>query len=466
MQDLFARARRRYPDLSSRDPSGSALHAVLRDHLETFLAERERADAPLPRFVTDELRGVLDCGVLAKGCAHFRCERCGLDRVVALSCKGRGFCPRCCGRRMNETARHLAERVFPEVRTRQWVLSFPFQLRWALAFHHALVLDLARITYEEIARRYRRLARDSGLRLPRAGAFFVMQRFGSDLRLNVHLHALFLDGTFGEDGAFFTAPAPSPKEVEQILARIVARANKLLEERQDALENIDDGERSLAQTHGEATSSRGTAKLGPDDGHDGQTLLPTRRKARVDGFDLDAEVAVAAHDRERREGLLRYFLRPPLSHDRLRYLPSEAGGLVILQLKKPWQDRTTHVELTPSAFLMRLASLVPRPRKNTSLYFGVLAAHAKDRNNIVPKPRREATRKQDASWAALMKHSFGLDVLGCPKPGCKGRLTLVAVLFDRAEVKRLLQCLRIFSDPIPVRTARDPPDLWTEAYDF
>ena len=95
MQELFARARRRYPDLSPRDPSGSALHAVLRDHLETFLAERERADAPLPRFVTDELRGVLDCGVLAKGCAHFRCERCGLDRVVALSCKGRGFCPRC-----------------------------------------------------------------------------------------------------------------------------------------------------------------------------------------------------------------------------------------------------------------------------------------------------------------------------------------------------------------------------------
>ena len=96
----------------------------------------------------------------------------------------------------------------------------------------------------------------------------------------------------------------------------------------------------------------------------------------------------------------------------------------------------------------------------------LLGARAKDRNNIVPKPRREATRKQDASWAALMKHSFGLDVLGCPKPGCKGRLTLVAVVFDHAEVKRLLQHLRLFSEPIPVRRARDPPELWTEAYDF
>ena len=72
--------------------------------------------------------------------------------------------------------------------------------------------------------------------------------------------------------------------------------------------------------------------------------------------------------------------------------------------------------------------------------------------------------------AALVQsfHAFpvGLDVLGCPTAGCKGRLTLVAVIFDHAEVKRLLQCLRMFSEPIPVRRARDPPELWTEAYDF
>ena len=465
MGELSQRGRRGCPDLSPRDPSGSALHAVLRDHLATFLAERERADAPLPRFVTDELRGALDCGVLAKGCAHFRCERCGLDRVVALSCKGRGFCPRCSGRQMNETARHLVERVFPEVRTRQWVLSFPFQLRWALAFHHELMLSLARITHAEVHRRYLRLARDECLQAPRGGAFFVIQRFGSDLRLNVHLHALFLDGAFGQDDAFFTAPAPSPSEVEQVLARIVTRATKLLEARADALSLTDD-EPALAHAHREATSGRGAIKHAPDDELDGQVLLPTRRKARIDGFDLDAEVAVAAHDHERREGLLRDFLRPPLSHDRLRYLPAHSGGAVILQLKKPWQDRTTHVELTPSAFLTRLASLVPRPRKNTSLYFGVLAGNAKRRKKLVRKTERRAIRTEDASWAALMKHSFGLDVLGCPRPGCKGRLALVAVIFDRAEVKRLLGHLRLFTEPIPVQSARDPPDLWTEAYDF
>lgn len=246
----------------------------------------------------------------------------------------------------------------------------------------------------------------------------------------------------------------------------MARANKTLQERQGVLSDIGDDERSLAAAHGEATTSRGTTKLRPDDELDGQLILPTRRKARIEDFDLDAEVAIAAQDRERREALLRYFLRPPVSHERLRYLPSKAGGAVILQLKKRWRHRTTHVELTPSAFIARLASLVPRPKKNTSLYFGVLAAHAKSRKQIIPKPKREATRKEDSSWAALMKHSFGLDVLGCPTAACKGRLTLVAVIFDHAEVKGLLQHLWMFEGPIPVHRARDPPELWTEAYDF
>lgn len=421
----------------------------------------------------DELRGALDCGVLQKGCAHFHCEGCGLERVVALSCKGRGFCPRCCGRRMSATARDLAERVFPDVRTRQWVLSFPFQLRWALAFHHDLALELVRITRSEIDRRYRRLAREAGLSDPRGGAFFAIQRFGSDLRLNLHFHALFLDGAYGRDArgreVFFTAPAPTPAEVEAILARIAPRVTALLEAREGSLDDVDEHERSLAQACGLAATSRGTTKHapdggGPDDELAGQVILPTRRKARIDGFDLDAEVAIAAHDRDGREALLRYFLRPPLSLDRLRYLPAAEHGRVILALKKPWHDRTTHVEMTPDAFLGRLASLVPRPRKNTTLYYGVLAGNARGRKSIVPAAPPRKKRHEDHTWAKLMRHSFGLDVLGCPK--CKGRLKLVAILHDRAEVRRLLQSLSLWSDPIPIRPARAPPDELPDGFDF
>src|SRR5690606_5553295 len=103
-------------------------------------------------------------------------------------------------RRMTERSRHLAERVFPAgVRVRQWVLSLPFDLRVRTAFDHELVRALARITTDAIEERYRRIAEQAGLRQPRGGSVVIVQRFSSDLRLNLHLHGLSLDGAYGED---------------------------------------------------------------------------------------------------------------------------------------------------------------------------------------------------------------------------------------------------------------------------
>ena len=131
-------------DTSPLDPQRRSLHAILRRHLPTFLRAH-----PLPAFVRDELTGYLDYGVLARGCARYRCDGCGHERVTALSCKGRGFCHRkaysqlaigpvgrCIGRRMTAGARDLVSRVLPRVPVRQWVLSLPFALRVRLAFDH------------------------------------------------------------------------------------------------------------------------------------------------------------------------------------------------------------------------------------------------------------------------------------------------------------------------------------------
>ncbi|MEO6095403.1 MAG: transposase zinc-binding domain-containing protein [Fibrobacteria bacterium] len=63
-----------------------------------------RAGGCLPKFVTGELQGFLRCGILAYGFAHMPCDSCRKRHLVAFSCKGRGFCPSCMGRRMNEGA--------------------------------------------------------------------------------------------------------------------------------------------------------------------------------------------------------------------------------------------------------------------------------------------------------------------------------------------------------------------------
>ena len=151
--------------------------------------------------------------------------------------------------------------------------------------------------------------------------------------------------------------------------------------------------------------------------------------------------------------MCRYILRPPLALDRLRLLDD---GRVCLALKRPWADRTTHVTMTPDVFLGRLASLVPRPERNTTLYFGVLAANARHRDLLVPCAEDERRVRPDSSWAALMKYSFGLCVLTCPR--CGERMKFMAVLLDRKEVRRLLEHLELWSDPLPARPARGPPD--------
>lgn len=123
-----------------RQPEQSVLHQVVREHLETFLAEvRQRGGGEgLPRFVERELREFLTCGVMARGFARFRCDGCRREILVAFSCKGRGFCPSCCGRRMGERAAHLVDGVLGSLPVRQWVLTLPFRLRYRLAYDHRL----------------------------------------------------------------------------------------------------------------------------------------------------------------------------------------------------------------------------------------------------------------------------------------------------------------------------------------
>ena len=73
------------------------------------------------------------------------------------------------------------------------------------------------------------------------------------------------------------------------------------------------------------------------------------------------------------------------------------------QLRTPWGDGTTHVAFSPSAFLARLAVLIPRPRVNLLLYHGVLAPRASWRTEVVPHaPASAASGVPDESPSARL----------------------------------------------------------------
>ncbi len=98
--------------------------------LTAHLAEQGRE---LPGYVQREFEDYLKCGRLERGFPRVRCESCNAEHLVAFSCKRRGFCPSCGARRMAESAALLVGEVLPEQPMRQWVLSFPFQLRFLFA---------------------------------------------------------------------------------------------------------------------------------------------------------------------------------------------------------------------------------------------------------------------------------------------------------------------------------------------
>jgi len=115
-----------------RNAEHGVLYRVIDEHLETFLdAAAHHADGSrLPAFVEQEFRDFLACGVLERGFARLRCGECAFERLVPFSCKGRGFCPSCGGRRMTERAAHLVDAVLPRVPVRQWVLTMPYRPAW------------------------------------------------------------------------------------------------------------------------------------------------------------------------------------------------------------------------------------------------------------------------------------------------------------------------------------------------
>ena len=79
-----------------RRPEATTLYQVVQDHIDTFFAQVEQETGTgLPQFVKDEFEAFLECGILAHGFLRLRCGDCAHEKLVAFSCKRRGFCPSC-----------------------------------------------------------------------------------------------------------------------------------------------------------------------------------------------------------------------------------------------------------------------------------------------------------------------------------------------------------------------------------
>jgi hypothetical protein len=219
-----------------REPQETVLYQTVAEHWPGFRERAEEAGG-LPRFVEREFEEFLRCGVLEWGCLHLVCRSCGHSQLVALSCKRRGFCPSCLGRRMADTAVHLEQRVLPAVPIRHWIGSLPWGLRALLGYDRRLCAQVVGAFAQELLRslrqRAKRLLGVGSVALAHTGAVAAIQRTDGAMRLNVHVHVLALDGVYvreDRDGAlvFHPLPAPTRRDVTEVARRTAVRVERIL----------------------------------------------------------------------------------------------------------------------------------------------------------------------------------------------------------------------------------------------
>ncbi len=306
-----------------------------------------------------------------------------------------------------------------------------------------------------------RLTRRTG----HTGAVTLIQRFGSALNLNVHLHMIFVDGAYRSDGVappvFHPVPPPDAAHLQAVVQRIAERVGRMLE-RRGLIER--DAERAwLSGEPGEAgalddligRSITYRIAVGPRAGQKVFTLQsiaaqPERAgrdgAAEAGGFSLHAGLEIQPGERARLERLCRYVSRPPVATERLAVMPS---GQVRYQLKTPYRDGTTHIVLEPLDLMARLAALVPPSRMHLTRYHGVFAPHSRLRAAITPSGRGAggkgakqgaeapaAPKRAALSWAQRLKRVFAIEIENCCR--CQGRLRVIASIEEPEVIARIL----------------------------
>ncbi len=468
-----------------RAPQATALYRVVAGHLETMLADacaRSDHGFGLPRFVERTFYRYLDCGVLARGFCRVRCETpgCGYELLLPFSCKQRGVCPSCDGRRMADTAAHLVDRVLPTVPHRQWTLSFPRSIRFQLARNGKLLSDVVSAFLRTVFAWQRRQARKRGIADGKTGAVTFVQRMGSFANLNVHFHATLPDGVFavGQDGAatFVPLDPPSDEDVANLTTQIIRRVVKLVARHEagadpePVADALGSAQAASVQSTQRITARRDDRRTGHARDAAATGTRPTRC-AFIEGFSLHANVRTHANDRLGLERLLRYGGRPPIAADRLSLADD---GRVCYRFRRPAPSGVTEWQGSPVDFLARLATLIPPPRQHSVRYHGVFAPNAKLRSAVVPRAPAESASEPGPShaaaipdpvpatilarrldWAALLARVFHTDVTRCPS--CSGRLRVLSFITEPNVVSRILDHLRLPAATTDIAPARAPP---------
>jgi hypothetical protein len=342
------------------------------------------------------------------GFARIRCDGCGHERLLAFSCRCRGFCPSCQARRSEEWAAWLLEeRLFPVVH-HHVVFTLPKMLRIYFRFDRTLLNGLSRAAYAAIHTYIGALMGEGYV----PGMIIARQTFGEGARFHPHLHAILTGGAWDAEGRWRSVigwDRPVLRELFQVEVFRFLRERELL------------------------TAER----------------MGLIRSWRHSGFDVYVGEPIADEDRATLGHVARYLLRPPISLERMRYDP-QAEKVTLRPLAG---ERAEPVELEPLEFIARVVQHIPDVRERQVVYYGVYANATKR----LPRRREEEgqgtsagtlipleeptpyQQRQRIRWAQLIQRVWLEDPLLCPH--CGGEMRILAFITDPPLVDKILRHL-------------------------
>jgi len=275
---------------------------------------------------------------------------------------------------------------------------------------------------------------------------------------------LYLNGVYDAKGYFWPVKPPTREDLDVITHTIARRVARHLEKagylvrdpEHEYLDLLPDEDDAMNAIVGASITYR--LAFGPNAGKKALTLqtVPARDKqtkphelvSRQGGFSLHAGVACKSNQRKKLERLCRYVARPAIAEQRLSLA---SNGNVIVGLKTPYDDGTTHVVLSPLEFIGRLAALVPRPRVNLTRFHGVFSRgghppNSKLRKYVVPQQPSEPVERRkpkaySMTWAQRLKRVFvgaaiRIDIEKCEK--CGGPVCVIASIEDPDVIQKIL----------------------------
>ena len=376
-------------------------------------------------FVDDVVQRYLDCGRFEAGFARVFCRSCQDELLVALSCRGRGFCPSCGAKRAAELGVLLRDEVLEPVGHAMWTFGVPKMIRPYFLHHRELLGKLCGAAFETVQEMMAAAA--FGVNGFRTGMVVVAQTAGDVLNGNPHLHAIVPRGGWEADGSWVPIACVDTETAERVFrAKVLAflKDEGLLSEERERI------------------------------------LLSWNQRT---GFSVHNRVTVEPEDGDAVERLARYLVRPPVSLQRMRW---DEGSNEVVYTRKAQDGRPGAEEhIDALDFLARVIAHIPEPRLHLVHYLGFYSNVSRGRRRKGRDPElatqvgndeldclspaeRQASRR---AWARLVKRVYEVSPLTCAR--CGAEMEIISVILEPDVIDKILNHLKSKA----IEPGRGPP---------